>query len=304
MRVFVRLPSREVVEVEASLDECVADIVGRPLALWRSCQRFQRQRQEFSDGETDLDSSGVIISNDCADLIELTSTSPSVSSSATCTAWYGGLLLPPERTLRQCGAQSDCVLEASVGSDGGLKGGMQGSFAMQIAYKRDKESKRRLAENSPFVSCISQVTAIVELLTNRKETEKKRRKPFFDVYCLTPRSLHCFHIMLLSFLLSRICFDEHGCYCSLHSHHFHSHHFSFPHRHLCEYFHPLTLLASPHGKAEERKAGRRAGGPCLALQACASGPQPSCRPRRLLAQRRAQVPAICLELARQGALLS
>ena len=157
MRIFVRLPSGELVEVEASLDECIAVIVGRPLALWRRRKVPQRLRQDLSDGGTDLDSADTVSSDDCADSSVLTADLSVALPLAGCTARYGGVLLPPERTLRECGAQSGCVFEASLGRNYGLKGGMQGSFAMQIAYKRDKESKRRLAEKSPFVSCISQV---------------------------------------------------------------------------------------------------------------------------------------------------
>jgi len=79
---------------------------------------------------------------------------------------YGGRSVCLGSTLREAGVQADGVL--SVGC--GLWGGSE--LAMKIAYKRDKEHKRKNAKSSKFVSLIRE---LVEREEAAAEAEAKAR---------------------------------------------------------------------------------------------------------------------------------
>ena len=66
---------------------------------------------------------------------------------------YGGRVLPLERSLKDAGVQQGAVLSIT----GRLAGGTANTLAMRIAYKRDKEQKRKAAKDSKFVTLISGV---------------------------------------------------------------------------------------------------------------------------------------------------
>ena len=60
-----------------------------------------------------------------------------------------------DSSLRDCGVQRGGVLAIL----GGLRGGMPAgsNLSLQIAYKREKEAKRRMARSSPFVALVDQM---------------------------------------------------------------------------------------------------------------------------------------------------
>jgi hypothetical protein len=174
MRLFLRLPwAEELVECPGvGLDDLVWDVVRKAV------EREQRGRglswddqgedgsrggtKDWSSHDSDDDNDDDHLDNDSStdscvggcyrgSLAVDGRSAKAASGLAGCRVCdSGGRALDPGATVRSAGLQAASVVSVV----GGLPGGM---LAMQIAYRRAKESKKKTHKSSPFMATIADV---------------------------------------------------------------------------------------------------------------------------------------------------
>jgi len=141
MRLFLRLPWADglVPCAEVALDDRVGAVVAHAADIWRGCCRSSCCSGDQGQGDSDCRDA-----KDAKDAL-----TAMLRTCRVCDA--GGRVLRSEWSVAEAGLQRDSVISL-VGT---LPGGM---MAMQIAYRRAKESKKKAFKSSPFMTTISDVS--------------------------------------------------------------------------------------------------------------------------------------------------